>query len=326
MTLAGREHAEGARVPVGTEMNEQGPNAGTPYVSTAQVAEALGVGITTVKRWVDQGILPAHKTPGGHRKILLSDVIRAVREGDFPRLDLSRLGLFPVGRESPDPKSLSAAMLAALKRGEAETLRSLLQGAHRSGLAIETLADAVVAPAMRRLGHAWAEGRLDVWQEHRGTQLCAAALYEIRATLQGPADGTKPLAIGGGPEGDPYLLANLLAEMALTGLGWKVVNLGPNTPLPSFRAALAQTRPRLLWLSASHLVDPASFLEQYREMYQEASQMGTAVAVGGQALTEEVRARMPYTTFGDGLTHLVAFARSLHPGARRPRRGRPRGT
>jgi MerR family transcriptional regulator, light-induced transcriptional regulator len=326
MTLAGRMHAEGAPVPGGTEMTEQGLNAGNPYVSTARVAEALGVGITTVKRWVDQGILPAHKTPGGHRKILLSDVVRVVREGDFPRLDLSRLGLPPVGQESPDPKSLSAAVLAALKQGEVETLRSLLQGAHRSGMAIKTLADAVVAPAMRRLGHAWAEGRLDVWQEHQGTQLCAAALYEIRATLQGPADGKKPLAIGGGPEGDPYLLANLLAEMVLMGLGWEVVNLGPNTPLPSFRAALVQTRPRLLWLSVSHLVAPASFLEQYRAMYREASRMGTAIAVGGRALTEEVRAEMPYTTFGDGLTHLAAFARSLHPGARRPRRGRPRGT
>jgi MerR family transcriptional regulator, light-induced transcriptional regulator len=307
-------------------MNEQEPNAGNPYVSTAQIAEALGVGITTVKRWVDQGILPAHKTPGGHRKILLNDVARVVREGDFPRLDLGRLGLPPGGQRSPDPKSLSAAMLAALKRGEAETLRSLLRGAHRSGLALETLADAVVAPAMRRLGHEWAEGRVDVWQEHRGTQLCAAALYALRATLEGPADGTRPLALGGGPEGDPYLLANLLAEMALMGLGWRVVNLGPNTPLPSFRAALAQTRPRLLWLSVSHLVNPASFLEQYREMYQEASRVGTAVAVGGQALTEELRAQMPYTSFGDGLTHLVAFARSFYPGARRPRRGRPRAT
>jgi methanogenic corrinoid protein MtbC1 len=217
-------------------------------------------------------------------------------------------------------------MLTALKRGDSEVLRSLLRRAHRSGLAIETLADAVVAPAMRRLGHEWAEGRVDVWQEHRGTQLCAAALYEIRAALAVPANGTRPLALGGGPEGDPYLLANLLAEMALMGLGWEVVNLGPNTPLPSFRAALAQTRPRLLWLSASHLVDPASFLGQYRELYEEALRLGTAVAVGGQALTEGVRAQMPYTTFGDGLTHLVAFARSLHPGARRPRRGRPRAT
>jgi len=193
-------------------------------------------------------------------------------------------------------------------------------------MALEPLADAVVAPAMRRLGHQWAEGRVDVWQEHRGTQLCAAALYEIRATLPGPADGEKPLAIGGGPEGDPYLLANLLAELALTGLGWEVVNLGPNTPMSSFRAALAQIRPRLLWLSASYFADAASFLKEYREMYQAASRMGTAVAIGGQALTEELRTQMLYTTFGDGLTHLVAFARSLQPGARRPRRGRPRGT
>jgi excisionase family DNA binding protein len=305
-------------------MNEQGPTTGNPYVSPARVAEALGVGITTVKRWVDQGILPAHKTPGGHRRVLLSDVVRVVRAGDFPRLDLGRLGVPPASRGLPDPGSLSRAVLAALRRGEADDVRSLLQGVHRSGLPIETLADAVVAPAMRRLGHEWAGGRVDVWQEHRGTQLCAAALYEIRATLGGPADGARPLALGGGPEGDPYLLANLLAEMALMSRGWKAVNLGPNTPLPSLRSALARTRPRLLWLSASHLVDPASFLEQYRELFQEASRLGVAVAVGGQALTEEVRSRMPYTTFGDGLTHLVTFARSLHRGAQRPRRGRPR--
>src|SRR5262249_43273013 len=149
-----------------------------------------------------------------------------------------------------------------------------------------------------------------------------AALYEIRATLGSSVRGKRPLAIGRGPEGDPYLPANLLAEMALTSLAGKLINLCPDAPLASFRAAPARNRPTLLWLSASYLADVASFLDQYRRLYQEASRMGTAVAVGGRAPTEEVRAQMSDSTFGDGMTHLAAFARFLDPVTRRPRRGR----
>ncbi|HET7522651.1 MAG TPA: B12-binding domain-containing protein [Acidimicrobiales bacterium] len=293
------------------------------YVSTANVARALGVGVSTVKRWVDEGILPAHKTAGGHRKLLLADVLRLVREGDFPQLDLSELQFVAEMQGCLDPKALSQQLLTALKRGEGDAVRSLIHGAYQSGVAMETLADFVIAPAMNQLGHEWETGRIEVLHEHRGTQLCVSALYELKAVLEAQADRDRPLAVGGSPELDYYILANLLAEMVLLDAGWQAIDLGPHTPILSFRQALSELRPRLLWISVSQLVDRDRFLAEYRELYQEAERAGVAVAIGGRALIDSLRSAMPYTCYGDGLRHLAAFARSHHGPSRRPRRGRP---
>ncbi len=293
------------------------------YISTAQVARALGVGVSTVKRWVDGGILPAHKTAGGHRKLLRADVLRLVREGDFPRVDLSSLEFVAEAHGGADAKALSLSLLTALKRGERDAVRSLIHGAYRSGVAVETLADFMIAPAMDGLGHEWETGRIEVLHEHRGTQVCAAALYDLKAVLEAQATPDRPLAVGGAPEHDHYILANLLAEMVLLDVGWRVIGLGPHTPLLSFRQALTELRPRLLWISVSQLVDRDRFLAEYRQLYREAERAGVAVAVGGRALIDSVRSVMSYTCYGDGLRHLAAFARSYHHPPRRPRRGRP---
>lgn len=283
------------------------------YIGTAHVAAALGVSTTTVKRWVDEGILPAQRTAGGHRRILVTDVLHAARAGNFPRLDVSRLGLPRRGEPLPQPQELAEQLLIALKEKEGSRARLHVQEAYRNGLAVEDLADAVIAPVMARIGHEWQVGSLDVLHEHRASQICSSALYALNAELEQSAKSGSPVAVGGGPEGDPYLLANLLAEMVLLDGGWTVINLGPNTPLASFRKALAEFQPRLLWLSVGHLENGDAFSREYRKLYQEAVRSGTAVAVGGRALTEDVRSGLPYTTHGDRMAHLSAFARSLHP-------------
>jgi MerR family transcriptional regulator, light-induced transcriptional regulator len=177
---------------------------------------------------------------------------------------------------------------------------------------------------MQRVGHDWETNRIDVWKEHRGTQVCATAVHELFAELAPRAESQRPVALGGAPEGDPYHLASSLAQLALVDAGWDAVNLGPNTPFQAFTNALRELRPRLVWISASHVVDAEKFVTEYRVFQREASRQGAAIALGGSALIEPLRSQLHYTTFGDGLTHLLEFARTLHPRPQRPRRGRPR--
>jgi len=46
----------------------------TEWVSLGEAAEILGVHSSTVRSWSDQGILPVHRTQGGHRRYLRNDL------------------------------------------------------------------------------------------------------------------------------------------------------------------------------------------------------------------------------------------------------------
>ena len=149
-------------------------------------------------------------------------------------------------------------------------------------------------------------------------------LYELKAVLEERAGKNRPRAVGGAPENDYSALPTLLAQMVLLDAGWDAVNLGPNTPFRSLSKAIKDLRPRLLWLSVCHPVAEEEFVRDYRELYKQAEKARVAVAIGGRAVIEALRAKIPYTTYGDGLSHLAAFARTLHPKPSQPHRGRPR--
>ncbi len=49
-------------------------------MTTRAVADLLGVGVSSVKRWTDEGKLVCQRTAGGHRRFLTSEVERFRRE------------------------------------------------------------------------------------------------------------------------------------------------------------------------------------------------------------------------------------------------------
>ena len=294
---------------------------GKEFYSPAEIAGALGVSVTTVKRWVDAGVLPAHKTVGGHRKILLADVLRIGREGNFPSLNLGRL--HPGRRlDEPDTARLAQRLFDALREGDsANPLRDSwrVRGGRRPRGPGRRRGGAGDVPSWTRMGarsHRCNARTPEHAPLHGGAARAEAGTGSDRGT-------GRPVAVGGNPEGDHSLLASLLVQMVLLDAGWEAVNLGPHTPLASLRLALRELRPRMIWLSASYLPDLQSFLPEYRALYREAEAAGVAVVIGGQATHGSWRTQLPYTLHGETLADLAVFARTLHPRPWPPKRGRP---
>ncbi len=283
-------------------------------LKTQQVAEAFGVSVSTVKRWVDSGSLRASRTPGKHRLISAEEALRFARAQELPEARLEVLmGVEAIVGGAIDDRAREALVLA-LKTGRDGEARTRLASAFAAWNDGARLADELISPVMAEIGHQWAAGSLEIYQEHRATRIVEAALLERIARVESAErPGGRPLAMGASPDGDPYTLSNLLCELALREQGWEVMNLGPNLPLASLGRAVRVHRPRLVWLSVNHLDDPEGFVRQYTAFYGSASATGTAVCLGGQALDSSLRARLPAAGFGERVAHLAEFARRLAP-------------
>lgn len=283
-------------------------------LKTRQVARALGVGVSTIKRWVDSGEIQAHKTVGGHRLIAFADVSRFAWERGLPLMDLDRPAV-PRNVPAASGPEFVDALVAALAGGHARDARELIRRAWAEGIGAAALADDILRPAMERIGHGWESGDLDVYQEHRASRMVEAALQElIEGMGAGPDLGPDaPLALGAAPEGDLYTISGLLCELMLREQGWAAMNLGPNLPLASLARAVRAHRPRLVWLSAHRIADIPAFVAEYKTFYAAADAAGAAVVLGGPALDADLRARLVAASFGDRMAHLAEFARRWMP-------------
>jgi len=53
-------------------------------LSTFDVASMLEVDPGSVANWIDSGLLKAHRTPGGHRRVAVADLLDFLREHEMP--------------------------------------------------------------------------------------------------------------------------------------------------------------------------------------------------------------------------------------------------
>lgn len=281
--------------------------------SPKQVARALDVSESSLKRWCDRGLISMVRTAGGHRRIALSDIVSFIRSSDQALVRPEILGLPPISGAGERVLARTREhLLAAMAKGDEEACRRLTVELFLAGYRMSEICDEVLAFVMGRVGELWQCGDMEVYQERLGCEICTRILDDCRDYVHGP-NPDAPLAIGATPEGDPYTLATRMAELVLKEAGWRSISLGNNLPLQTLAAAIRDKRPRLVWLSISYLKDVDAFVDEYVE-FQARLDSRVAVVLGGQAVTDSLRRRIRYFGHCENFRQLSEMAVTLMAG------------
>ena len=213
-----------------------------------------------LRRLVDAG----HR-PGKVVNLPADELAALVRALDTPRSQAAHLE--------------AQQVLAHLAAYETERLREFLSGLlTRRGLR-EFAAD--VAPSLvQAVGAAWAQGELEIHQEHLFTdQFTAVMRTAMSSALSGAPQG-RPLVLLTTLPQEPHLLGLLMAEAMFVVEGCRCVSLGVQTPVPDIAAAARALNSDILALSFSATFPAAQAQAGLAELRAMRPQ-GSEIWVGG---------------------------------------------
>lgn len=290
--------------------------------SPKELACALSVSESTIKRWADEGKIQVMRTSGGHRRIAVAEAIRFIRQSGAPLSRPEALGL--PARDASTEQWMSGTsdelLFDALVRGDGEQARGLVVAAYLTGRTFASLMDGPLRSAMSRIGALWEHDADGVFVEHRATDICMQIVNELRLLVPTPKENA-PLAVGGALEGDPYIVPSLMAATVLADVGFRTINLGATTPYTALERAVAAHQPRLLWLSLSVVSLSEQHWPRVVEFAQSSAIKHTVIALGGRGMSPRPRDNPPFPPAShplpdnvqpvESMAELAAFAKGL---------------
>jgi DNA-binding transcriptional MerR regulator/methylmalonyl-CoA mutase cobalamin-binding subunit len=230
-----------------------------------------GVGIPLLRAWERRyGVVSPTRTSSGYRLYddeaiaRLVAMRRLIDDGWAPQQAASRvrslepaglrdIAADPAGRAEPNgsttPDTAGASehdelverIVASARRLDASELDAVLDQAF-AALRFETAWDAVLRPALRRIGDGWHRGEITVAGEHATSQAIHRRLA-MAFEAAGAASSDAPVLVGLAP-GARHEFGALAFATAARRAGMPILYLGPDLPVDSWVSAAMEREAR----------------------------------------------------------------------------------
>ncbi len=242
--------------------------------SSSRVAEAFGVGVSSIKRWTDEGILESVKTVGGHRRYRLDALHRFAKERNLPPDALPPLDAI-INPEWADSEELIETLLGELGEARTDVASRTIAGYLSRGSRSTEFLDLVVGGLLGRVGELWAQGKWTVEMEHRATYCVTEAIDRSRR----PDPQLGPIVALSCPPGERHSAPLNMLRFVLSANGFRSDFLGADLPWESLEKAVIRQSPRLVLLSSRTEVPFNS--PEFSRVVDVCRREGATVCVGG---------------------------------------------
>ena len=248
------------------------PRGGHLWTS-AEVAHAFRVGVSSIKRWTDEGELESVRTPGGHRRYTLSALYRFASIRNLGTDQLPSIEQPDLFEDVPLPADIT--LYDALRDGDADAVRKLVTPHVDSLVQRASFLDRVVGDALFQIGERWERGDLSVDEEHRASHIMMEAIDRLRPRPRRDAR----LAVLACPPDELHDIPLRLVRLMFEWAGWRTEFLGASLPWTSAHNAIGRAKPAILALSARSA--DVFQCTAFDELCGACAGCGTQVIVGG---------------------------------------------
>ena len=157
----------------------------------------------------------------------------------------------------------------------------------KMGFSADEVLQKALVKGMHLIGEDFSAGRAFVPEMLMAAKAMKAAMKHIEPFFKSGSVKQKGTVIMGTVQGDLHDIGKNLVAMMIEGAGWKVVDLGADTPFEKFKAALEEHPGAVVGMSAlltTTMVNMKGITEKIKEVSPK-----TIVMVGGAPLSDDFR-------------------------------------
>jgi MerR family transcriptional regulator, light-induced transcriptional regulator len=254
-----------------------------------ELSKRAGVSPELLRAWERRyGLLRPARSAGGLRLYSPADVERValmqqhLAEG-MAAAEAAALAV----RDRSDEEAARTALRPAAIRDELATALDAFDEPRAQAIldrllalaTVETLLAEVVVPYLQELGERWKRGEASVAQEHFASGVLRGRLLGL---ARGWGLGLGPVAVLACLPGEQHDLGLIAFGLALRSHGWRIVYLGPDSPIDTVADASQQLEPKLVVLNAVSLERVQPVLPELRALAKR-----HRLAIGGSAAEDE---------------------------------------